>query len=234
MFCGKRSFSQIDTEPLPTSPKGSKLKQSLSMTKKKKQSSSSNPYSTSGLDKFEKVLEELDKKKEKILLRARSQGGATVRFTYRSDSDDWIPIIIKKREPREAKDAKAKSSRPRVTKRLSSAPPSMKVEKGLEVTKEPKEVVTESKDIIKVKKRGVYGWGVCFWSLVIVLVLVLLVFGRSFAICWTAIWWYLVPLMKGKSKGFKRKELWRRVSDKKLGGGVDGFRSFKGHISERT
>jgi len=219
MFCGTRSFSQNDSGKTPaTWPKGSKLKQ-----KKQPRHSKNNPYSSAGMDKFERILAELDARKERIMSRARSQGDATVRFTYRPDSEDWIPIIIKKRELREEK-AKAAS------KRLS-APPSMKAEKREleEIKKDGKEDVRKCKEVREVRRRRRYSWWNCYWPLVIVLVLVLLVFGRSFAICWTTICWYLVPIMKSGEKSLRRRELGKRLSDKRLGGGVHDLGSPKGH-----
>lgn len=211
MFCGSRSFSQME-DPSTAMSKPSKLKQSLSMNKKKI-TGIPNLYSSTGLDKFEKTLAELGSKKEKIMLTVKSQGDATVRFTYKPESDDWIPIIIKPKptQPKEEKAAVETAKPPKVEKRLS-APPSMKVDKECNECKE---------GVIKKKiMRRSYGWGVWNWGLVIVLVLVLLMFGRSFAICWMTMCWYLVPMIKERCKSKSRKELGERASEKNLVGVV--------------
>lgn len=201
MFCGTRSFSHVDWDD--GSPGSKTLSQSLSVAKKKrrkKQSSKQNPYSTTGLDRFEKILQELDKQKEKVMLRSKSFGDATVRFTYKMGSEDWIPIIIRKKEAEEEVNEKA---RRRTTTEANVVPKRLEVMPSLKV-RESKGVLVNKTRVVGREPRS---W--C-WLLVIVLILGLLMFGRSFAICWTTMLWYLVPMVRGgPSKGSRRKELGR-------------------------
>lgn len=209
MLCGNKSFNLVDDHD------SCKKKQSSS-------SSSQNPFSASGLDKFEKVLQELDRKKAKVLLRAKSHGDASVRFTYKLESEDWIPIIIRKSEAKEAEVRPAKASGPR--KRLS-APPSLRVERG-----SGGGVVNKMRRVVSWELGRSYAWrgGQC-WALVIIVTLVVasLMIGRSFAICWATVSWYLAPLVSGGSSGLRGRELGRGVSGKRLrrkelGRGVSG------------
>ncbi|XP_008811664.2 uncharacterized protein LOC103722767 [Phoenix dactylifera] len=216
MFCGTGSFKRIDEDPwLPTSapgsPKGSKRK------------ANKNPYSTRGLDKFSTVLAELEARREKIMAKAGTQGVSMVRFMY-SNSQDWIPIIVKLRE-----DAKEEKRKPQNNSDVvkESAP--------LIGSVDAKEVAKAVESISERETKKYFSWGVkegevvpwrsrpsFYWPLVIVLLLICLVmFGRVFAICCTAIVWYLLPTIEGGSgnarRSMKKKDYGRRPTDKRLG-----------------
>ncbi|EHA8591252.1 hypothetical protein COCNU_scaffold039050G000020 [Cocos nucifera] len=231
MFCGTGSFKRIDEKPssAPGSPKGSKKK------------ANKNPYSTRGLDKFSTVLAELEAKREKIMAKVGTDGVAMVRFMY-SNSQDWIPIIVKLRE--DAKEEKTKlddAKKPKPLPLPPSQPTSEVVKEGPASpvgSRDGKEVVKEAEPATERKvTKKCFTWGVkegevgfwrwrpsYYWPLVMVLILACLVmFGRVFAICCTSIWWYLVPTMKrgsGKVRRSMKKDYGRRLSDKRLGGNL--------------
>lgn len=188
MLCGTRSFSDIDEgSRAPSSrPRLSKLKQSLSLDRGKKQTiSSKNPYSSEGLDKFEKLLAELAEKKRQVLLRKGcyndDDGDGSVRFRYNSDTGDWVPTIVKK----PAAETKKKQVR---------------VPKEKEVAKQL--VGNDNKVAIDKRSRwNAHSHDCRLINVVVVVVLLLLLliilscfmFGRTFVVCSATILWYLVP-----------------------------------------
>ncbi|XP_073008375.1 uncharacterized protein [Typha latifolia] len=225
MFCGTGSFKHVDDDPCTASA-------SPRRTKKKKPDK--NPYSSRGLDKYSTVLSELNSRREKILAKAGSDGIAMVRFMF-SSSHDWVPVIVKLRDPKthDQEDVKNLDKRNKNTKALSS--PTKPEE---EADKEAKEVAKEAKPTSEIKevawswRRWTFGY---HWPLVMILILVCLVlFGRVFAICCTSIWWYSVPVMKdwdgNMRKSTRKKEYRNRLSAKKMGGVLESS-SPKAHVN---
>ncbi|KAJ6806205.1 uncharacterized protein M6B38_176115 [Iris pallida] len=177
MLCGTRSFSDVDEgSRAPSSrprPRLSKLKQSLSLDRGKKQFSNKiNPYSSEGLDKFEKLLAELAEKKKQVLLRKgynNDDGDDSVRFRYNSDTGDWVPTIVKK--PAETK-------------------------KKVRVPKEKEVVKQHVGNKVVINKRSRWNAHSHCWLIALLLLLLLLscfMFGRAFVVCSATIVWYLVP-----------------------------------------
>ncbi|PKU76602.1 uncharacterized protein LOC110094577 [Dendrobium catenatum] len=201
MFCGTSSFHHDADDSPSSSPKAAK----------KKSNRNKNPYSSRGLDKFTSVLSELEAKREKIMASTGAQGISMVRFMY-SNSQDWIPIIVRIREDRNnnnnqivaAGEKKHEEVPPPAPAATTPAPaPENKVGRRLS-DKSP-----------WWKWRSSY-----FMPAMMVLILVCLaVFGRVFAICCTSIWWYLVPSDEGdqkkKRRVSKKKEYVKRLSDKR-------------------
>ncbi|XP_038976395.1 uncharacterized protein LOC120107257 [Phoenix dactylifera] len=159
MFCGTGSFKRIDGEPgapgsAPGSPRGSKRK------------GNKNPYSTRGLDKFSTVLAELEARRKKIMAKVGTEGVSMVRFVY-SNSEDWIPIIVKLRE--DAKEEKTKLDDARKPKALPTPPPSPPSQPTSEVVKESspppvgsidgKEVAKEAEPVTGRKVKWCFTWG---------------------------------------------------------------------------
>ncbi|CAL9158234.1 uncharacterized protein LOC135588624 [Musa acuminata AAA Group] len=229
MFCGTASFKSVDSDPwTPSSPKAEKKK------------AGKNPYSARGLDKFATLLAELEARKERVLARAASQGAAAmVRFTY-SGPNEWIPIIVKIRDPQveagKPSDVEKPKAPPPVHAISEASPPEKDVGEGVET------VAPET------KPKGHFSWGVggakgwsgknwrpsYYWPLVAVLMLLCLVmFGRVFAICCTTVWWYMVPIMQGESGAGvrrsikKKKDYGRRLSDKRMAGNLAPAPSFQ-------
>ncbi|XP_020580210.1 uncharacterized protein LOC110024529 [Phalaenopsis equestris] len=242
MFRGLSSFNHVDEDlsnSAPSTPKSSKKT-------KQSNNNSKNPYSSRGLDKFTSVLSDLEARKEKIMAKKGLSGddGTMVRFMY-SNSQDWIPIVVRLREENRpnnngsnpASPKKAAPAQPNV-KELSSPsslpmPPSPKPKEEAQKEKKVKKRVTwiqgegGRKTEVRWKLRPSY-----YMLAVMLLILVcLLVFGRVFAICCTAVWWYLVPNFNGTDEsGITRKRAGgknyvRKISDKRVSavaGGGDG------------
>ncbi|XP_058080836.1 uncharacterized protein LOC131229002 [Magnolia sinica] len=216
MFCGIRSFSHVDDDDLwstRSSPRKSRKKEK-------------NPYSNRGLDKFSTLLADLEERREKIMAKVGHQDLTLVRFVH-SSSNGWVPIVVKLRDPKQAK-ADVGSCLDRPVKRNSEAVEKSSI--GFSTAKEvvsvtPPEKNTKKSFLWNLKKNGVlFSKPSYYWPLVIILILLcLMAFGRTFAIFCTSIWWYLVPTMKNLNVNEKRsmkKEIRRRSSGKKLGGDV--------------
>lgn len=183
-------------------------------------SGGSNPYSTRGLDKFAAVLAELEAKKKKIVAQLGSQHGeAWVRFAQ-SNSNDWVPIVVKVKRPEDKK--KAKLALPQTVPASCGKPPEKKLVGAGRGRKEVK-----IKSLLWNTKQGGGGWlwlrwrPGYYWPVVFVLILVCVVlFGRPFAIVCTSIWWYMVPSLKGNGANMRKstKEYVKKISGNKLGG----------------
>ncbi|KAG6508873.1 uncharacterized protein LOC121983341 [Zingiber officinale] len=220
MLCGTGSFKSVDggetwSSTPPSSPR-------------KKRTKSLNPYSARGLDKFASLIAELEARRAKVMAKAGAQGAATlVRFTY-SNSNDWVPIIIRLPDEINAKPHHNPKAKSEIAGSEAAARPvktQEKEEAAAVVLKENKNVSAQVPlSWPRVKEAALRSLRPRWPVLVAVLMLVcLVVFGRVFAICCTTVGWYLVPAMKGegagrtgrKSKSSKTKDYGRRLSSKK-------------------
>ncbi|URE37071.1 hypothetical protein MUK42_15894 [Musa troglodytarum] len=230
MFCGTASFKNVDGDPwTPPSPKAAKKK------------AGKNPYSARGLDKFATLVAELEARKERVMANAASQGGAAamVRFTY-SGPNEWIPIIVKIRDPQ------VEAGKPSDVEKPKAPPPPPPVQAIPEASPPEKDVGEGAEAVAPERKpRGHFSWGnwrpSCYWPLVAVLMLLCLVtFGRVFAICCTTVGWYMVPIMQGESgEGVRRsikkkKDYGRRPSDKRMAGNLAPAPSFQANNKVRA
>ncbi|MQM03488.1 hypothetical protein Taro_036267 [Colocasia esculenta] len=225
MFCGAGSFAHVDEDSprSPPTPRGSRRKQG-----------GDNPYASRGLPEFSMVLADLESRREKIMAKAGSQGVAFVRFVY-SNSQDWVPIIVRRREGRPAEPEEMAEEgggeeahkKPDATDGHRAPPPPRPAEQaGKEAAKKtplPEEEVGRRGGLLQLFRwRDSY-----YWPAVAVLILLSLALsGRVFAICCTSMWWYLVPAMRAGEGGRTAKKpavkrhYTRRVSDRRLGGGA--------------
>lgn len=205
-----RTISSIhnadDNQSSPATPRNSWKKHATSNNTNGSNSSSSsskNPYSSRGLEKFTSVLSELEAKKERIMTRIGSDV-AMVRFKY-STSQDFIPIVVKIREDG------GKKSNP-----VSPKPEPVPKEQPVSALPAPQlpEAGKKVKKSVRWSGGGKKGGELCRWRpsysmlLLILLVLVcLMVSGRVFAVCCTAVGWYLVPLLKDQGS-HENKRRW--------------------------
>ncbi|KAJ0086148.1 hypothetical protein Patl1_08815 [Pistacia atlantica] len=170
-----------------------------------------NPYSTRGLDKFSALLAELEEKKQKIYSQRGSEDISLVRFVYK-DTDDFVPIVVK------VKKEKTKSVDD--IKETSVQHESKTVDKFL---------VDQSKDDRIITKKKSFSWNeikLNDWrrpsyylpAAIILILLFLVFFGRSFAILCTSIGWYMVPTLQGENSSNeisqeRKKKYVRRMSE---------------------
>ncbi|XP_031281427.1 uncharacterized protein LOC116139925 [Pistacia vera] len=161
-----------------------------------------NPYSTRGLDKFSALLAELEEKKQKIYSQRGSEDISLVRFVYK-DTDDFVPIVVK------VKKEKTKSVDD--IKETSVQHESKTVDKFLVDQSKGKGKLSRSisDDRIITKKKS-FSWNeikLNDWrrpsyylpAAIILILLFLVFFGRSFAILCTSIGWYMVPTLQGEN-----------------------------------
>lgn len=207
MFCWRSSHITGDDPWHPRSQRRSRAK-------------AKNPYSNRGLDKLAKLIKDLEARREKIMAQMGEQGNVSlIRFVY-SNSQGWVPIVVKIKD---GKQGKLDDSVP------ASRPIQQNSEKAIKLPIRSSAAANDvSKLDGKMKKSSSWSsnksdqtdlWRPCYWPSVVILVLFCLVmFGRSFAIICTSIWWYLVPTLKGGDVNMRRsikKEYERRLSEKR-------------------
>ncbi|MQM05383.1 hypothetical protein Taro_038195 [Colocasia esculenta] len=198
---GKAILKQGDEGPSPPKPGGSRRKHGCS-----------NPYATRGLLNFSMVLADLQARREKVMAQ---EGASLVRFVY-SNSHDWIPIVVKVPSQKQPQ-----PENPR------KCPPGESQKKPDAAVAAPNRAAVKRGFSWKVRGLSLEGWRwhpSYYWPVVVALILLCLVFGRSFAICCTSIGWYLLPCISGDESLDERKSMKkdyrRRASEKKpLGAG---------------
>ncbi|EYU25517.1 hypothetical protein MIMGU_mgv1a026636mg [Erythranthe guttata] len=251
-ICGSGSFGNQDEDhqenesngsPCPT-PKRSKRSTSFCKIICK-DTTNKNPYADRGLDKFYALLADLDTKKQKIYTQKGSEEISFVRFVYANDSDQVKPIVVKIKDKNNHEDKKFSSTKslpkqqpqPVNSNNNNNITKSAATISSAEVTKEESK---ESKENIPPpkKKRCLRSCSAAsfklenmrhpFFYFPVILVLILLflaVYGRSFAILCTSIGWYMLPSIVGggfssfpvsERKPKRKKEYVRRQSDKKI------------------
>jgi hypothetical protein len=173
---------------------------------KKNKKGGKNPYATRGLDKFSALLVEIEEKKQKIYSQKNSQDISFVRFMF-SDSDDCVPIVVKAKKENDQQQVKTKQEDKLATKIK---------------TPEEKQEVKQEKTAGKIfeKNRFSIDLMVCklrrpcyYLPVVIVFILVLLALsGRSFAILCTCIGWYIIPTLQHRTS---QSQLHNNIDNKK-------------------
>ncbi|GMP80857.1 hypothetical protein CsSME_00035802 [Camellia sinensis var. sinensis] len=220
-ICGTGSFKhQIEEEDEPCSPCSTPRKQRKSNLCKSKDSKNNNPYSDLGLDKFSALLAELESKRQKIYTQVGSEGISFVRFSY-SNTNDCKPIVVRVREKQQQEEEK---NNIHMNKDIEPTAHNPEVDK-------PSTSGNELGDQKIMKKKKSFPWKLNMGMLrrpsfylpavIILILLFLAVFGRSFAILCTSLGWYLVPIINGTSSNFnnrprKKKVYARRASEKKI------------------
>ncbi|XVE90263.1 hypothetical protein DITRI_Ditri20bG0064800 [Diplodiscus trichospermus] len=180
--------------------------------KSRRKKDSKNPYSTRGLDQFSALLAELEEKRQQIYSQMGSEG--IVRFVYKN-SNECVPIVVKLKDKKEEKNKQRNS-------------------KDLQPERNASEVIDKlpnpSESDKKIEKKESFSWNVKLQNLrnpfyhiptAIILILLLLVFfGRSVAILCTCIGWYTVPTISGEGSNLrtsmKKKDYGRKWSGNKL------------------
>lgn len=235
-ICGSASFSHQDEDDRVISsypaPKRT-TKKSLSFCRiGKKYYTTKNPYANRGLDKFYALLSELDEKRQMIYARMGSEAISFVQFVYSKDSDQIKPIVVMRvKERKEEANATNLAKKPVIStvnnpgiRRSHSAIGSEKVrqEKNIQVpdekpTQKKKSCLTCSESFKVENLRQ----SCCSFPMMVVLILLCLaIFGRSFAILCASIGWYLIPRFtldssssSPNARKSKRKEFDRKSSE---------------------
>ncbi|GJV42975.1 hypothetical protein Tco_1427511 [Tanacetum coccineum] len=181
-----------------------------------------NPYADRGLDKFEALLADLDKQRQKILIEKGSEDVSMVKFIYTS-SNEVKPIVVKIRDHRKRDSTSSFESTPRKEPKEDVTFVKSVNNKGSDC--EEGKMVKPSFDESKNDKIVFYPWRrkleewwkpSYYFPLFIITILVLLIFfGRSFAILCTSTGWYTVPIVNKRlfnSKQSKNSRTLRRKS----------------------
>ncbi|KZV45127.1 hypothetical protein F511_24169 [Dorcoceras hygrometricum] len=223
-ICGSGSFAREEEDDRYTSPcstpKRSKKNTGFCRTGKD-HSSNKNPYAGRGLDKFNALLAELDDRKQKIYTQVGSDEISLVRFVYPNDSDKVKPIVVKAKERSQEKYQRGNDP---VTNPAVPAVVQVrgKIESAAAIPddKEAKRSCTAGFRLENLRRPYYY------LPLIVVLILLfLVVYGRSFAILCTSIGWYLIPTVNSwnssaassSTRTLKRKkEFTRRFSEKNM------------------
>ncbi|KAG5230793.1 ZCF TRANSCRIPTION FACTOR [Salix suchowensis] len=228
-ICG--SFqSQLEVEdeswisPSSTPERSSPLATPRKSRKSSKTSKTSkNPYSSRGLDKFSALLAELEEKKQQIYSQLGPEDVPMVRFVY-SSSNDCIPLIVKVKDQ--------KQDKPKISSAndIKDNPISRNNDHGLdklpiEAPAEVKQVEqprsetakkTEKKSFTCNVKLHIWRRPNYYMPVALILILLLLVlFGRSAAILLISLAWYIIPALSTKQPT-QKKDYVRRLSEPKM------------------
>lgn len=195
--CGSfKSQEQDDFDELLspcTTPNRSKSSRNHSNRRESK-----NPYANQGLDKFHALLAEFEDKKKKIYTQKGSEDISFIYFTN-SNSGNWEPIIVRvKKKETDANNTKAKQME---KSSETQAKHTIEASRAVVEVRQPKE------ELIQRPNTKVKNWRHIFGLLPVTIVLILLflaMYGRSFAILCTTLGWYSVPMMKNKSSSSDR------------------------------
>ncbi|GFQ00900.1 hypothetical protein PHJA_002233900 [Phtheirospermum japonicum] len=247
-ICGSGSFSHLhedETEsyssPCPT-PKRSKRNTSFCKIIGK-DNNNKNPYAKRGLDKFYALLADLDNKKQKIYTQKGAEDISFVRFVYTNDSNQVKPIVVKVKEKNQA--GLIKKSFKKNSSNLNQVVASQST---AEVPKEePNEKRRKKRRCLRCNgsfKLDNLRQPYVYFPVIVVLVLMFLaMYGRSFAILCTSIGWYMVPTIIGgrspppsssssnERKPKRKKEYARKQSEKKINVHSEGPSSPKSVIN---
>ncbi|XP_041021272.1 uncharacterized protein LOC121262747 [Juglans microcarpa x Juglans regia] len=176
-----------------------------------------NPYSSRGLDKFSALLNDLEEKRNKIYSQMDSRDISMVRFVY-SNSNDCVPIVVKSKTNKEGKTKTRDGKEDEEITLFEISDADSKQVKQPEIS-EPKEK--------RKKKRVLWDMKLDKWrrpsyylpAIIILILLLLTMFGRTFAILCTCLGWYIVPTLKESSnteRSTKKKDYVRKLSEKKM------------------
>ncbi|XP_054799621.1 uncharacterized protein LOC129304026 [Prosopis cineraria] len=218
--CGAFHHEEED-EACPRSSDSSTAK-SKRGKKHGKSSKNNNPYSTRGLDKFSALLADLDERRQKIYSQADPHDISFVRFVY-TETADFVPVVVKtkNKDPRKHKSEELKARpAPVISEPNENNKPAIE-SCGAEESRRRSNAESDSRKAEKTRDP----WNMWrrpseYLPVVMILILVfLIVFGRSAATLCTCILWYIVPTLKESSKlrkSAKKKEHVRGMSEKKV------------------
>lgn len=222
-ICGSGGFSNQDEGELEvygspcSTPKRSRRSTSFCKLLNR-DGGAKNPYADRGLDKFYALLADLDDKKQKIYTQKGAEEISFVRFVYANDSDSVKPIVVKVKEKE-----KSPPPPPLMTKSVAN----LAEQSSFKSDAAPAEKAVKKKRSLRCKgsfkledlKRPHF----LFPVMVVLILLLLAIYGRSFAILCTSIGWYLAPTISGGStaaavsserKPKRKKEYVRKKSEK--------------------
>ncbi|KAH7845637.1 hypothetical protein Vadar_004263 [Vaccinium darrowii] len=200
-ICGTGSFQhQLEQDDGIGSPRKSKK-------------GSKNAFSDRGLEKFSALLAELEDKKKEIYTQFGSEEIALIRFAY-SSSNRCKPIVVRAVKEKEKENDHEQQDK-------DFKPVEINNSGGSQVEESRTEPVDKKKQRSpwKIWKREMWRKPSYYLPAIMIMILVFVVlFGRSFAILCTSIGWYMIPMITGGESNMKRvkkkKDYRRRASEK--------------------
>ncbi|KAI3409053.1 uncharacterized protein J3R85_019851, partial [Psidium guajava] len=188
---------------------------------------SKNPYANRGLDKFSALVADLEEKRKEIYLQSGSRDIAFVRFVP-SSSDGFVPVVVKSKDRqhhhhqhhqnKERKKAERSEARKEIVSATHDSETMVECPEEVKAMDEPKVELNEE---AKIKKSFSWRRPSCYVPLAMIMILLLLaLFGRSFAIVCTSIGWYMVRALgeRGSTVAVKKK---METADKRVGENKD-------------
>ncbi|KAK9699326.1 hypothetical protein RND81_08G167400 [Saponaria officinalis] len=214
-----------------------------------------NPYSTRGLDRFSALLSEIEQKRQKIYSEVDPNEISLVRFVYTGDHE-FKPIIVKaKPAPNDITNQQQPEKQPKIymgqkplpSRKFSASFSSSSITAKEVKTDTQNETTTKKKESTSSYKRL---WVNSSWvkpkvylpMIIIMITVLLLLLGKSFAIMCTSIGWYVIPSIMNSSnsssnsnRSFKKKDFAtkRMSNNNKKVLLSEGNKSFK-HPGERV
>ncbi|XP_031483596.1 uncharacterized protein LOC116253026 [Nymphaea colorata] len=210
-------------------------KEKLPMKRKKDR----NPFSARGLDRFAVLSEELQARRQKIMAQLGDPPAddVTVRFAY-SNSIGWVPVIIKQSKPQEKQldpkhcrrqqnhkpSAGAVTPKPPAKLAIASPPPHSSVSSLPSQQKKggSEEKARSENGSLLDRKRIIacacYGLNVANsepLTLVVLLLLCLIISGKTLAVLFTVFWWYLGAVFRELDVAGSKAKTVRRVRKKR-------------------
>ncbi|XP_073051731.1 uncharacterized protein [Primulina eburnea] len=218
-ICGSGSFGHEDENERYTSPCSTpkRSKRNTNFCRIGKDNSNKNPYADRGLDKFNALLAELDDQKQKIYTQVGSDEISFVRFVYPNDSDKVKPIVVKAKERNQEKintQDLVKNQKGNIPVTNPAVPAVLQVQDKIGSAEIPgKEAKRSSKTSFSLEKlRHPYYY---LPLILMLIILFLVVYGRSFAILCTSIGWYLIPTVNGTGNSSASSSSTRTLKRKK-------------------
>ncbi|XWS24105.1 hypothetical protein CRYUN_Cryun28dG0072500 [Craigia yunnanensis] len=233
-ICGAFNHQEEDDHELWSSPSSTPRKSRRNSFCKSHNKDNKNPYSNRGLDQFSALLAELEEERQKIYSQTGSQDISFVRFMYKN-STDCVPIVVKLKDKKEEEKKKPVDTK--------DHQPGMNIDSEV-LGKHPIEILDEGKEVIKKisrlqsvsekteKKKKSFSWNMEFqkWrrpsyylpAFLVLILLLLVFFGRSVSILFTCMGWYIVPTIQGESsnkvrRSMKKKDYVRKSNENKSG-----------------
>ncbi|XP_026393404.1 uncharacterized protein LOC113288538 [Papaver somniferum] len=213
-----------------SSPKRSKMSSFCNRRQKNK-----NPYSSRGIDKFTSLLADLEDERIKILDRiatTTTQDIPLIRFAYSNSKRNLVPIVTRLQNQQQKKQPKLHIDGNDKIVEMTEPLISRKLEVGLSVPKREMQrmasPLSSPEAVKKIQKKSLLDKSkshICKYYFGIVIVLILLclaIYGRSFAIICMSVCWYVMPIVHKNlnSRTMKKKN---NYTDEEKKMGIDGF-----------
>ncbi|KAK7283249.1 hypothetical protein RIF29_12648 [Crotalaria pallida] len=233
-ICGNFHHEEEDVAPCSSSSSPKKSKRSKDHHSRR----DNNPYSTRGLDKFSELLADLDQRRQKVYSTMNPHEISFVRFTY-SNTDDFVPIVIKNKDKKKHKSQELV----KVTKPMNDDNNKCETDEAANdvVVEERKQQPKLLELIKKKKKKKSLSWNnmlkypSTYVPMVLILILVLLtMFGRSFVTLCTCVMWYIVPTLNDYISKQRKSDKKKKKMDKVIEGLVSPTSSSGKHSHQKS